>query len=103
MGGGKGDRFDRRSGTGRGKGEAREGRGKYNWGDKTDGADTAATDEGADPAATEPTAEGAEEEVAAAPVEEEENTMSLSEYMAAQAAKKDAKFGKIEERKVEDD
>ena len=29
--------------------------------------------------------------------------MSLSEYMAAQAAKKDAKFGKIEERKVEDD
>merc|ERR1711966_104445 len=29
--------FDRQSQTGRGKGSAREGRGNYNWGDKTDG------------------------------------------------------------------
>merc|ERR1712216_998382 len=72
---GKGGRreFDRHSGTGRGKGSAREGRGSYNWGDKTDGAP-----------------EGAPE---GTPASEEENTMTLEEYMKAQANK--APVGKI--------
>merc|ERR1712146_540380 len=78
---GKGGRreFDRHSGTGRGKGSAREGRGSYNWGDKTDGVP-----EGA-PEGT-PASDG--ENKAPPPVEEEEeeeNTMTLEEYMKAQA------------------
>merc|ERR1712159_663191 len=89
MGRGKGGRreFDRHSGTGRGKGSAREGRGSYNWGDKTDGAP-----EGA-PEGT-PASDG--ENKAPPPVEEEEeeeNTMTLEEYMKAQANK--APVGKI--------
>merc|ERR1711975_143611 len=80
---GKGGRreFDRHSGTGRGKGSAREGRGSYNWGDKTDGVP-----EGA-PEGT-PASDG--ENKAPPPVEEEEeeeNTMTLEEYMKAQANK----------------
>merc|ERR1712146_366332 len=87
--GGKGGRreFDRHSGTGRGKGSAREGRGSYNWGDKTDGVP-----EGA-PEGT-PASDG--ENKAPPPVEEEEeeeNTMTLEEYMKAQANK--APVGKI--------
>merc|ERR1711904_544086 len=86
---GKGGRreFDRHSGTGRGKGSAREGRGSYNWGDKTDGAP-----EGA-PEGT-PASDG--ENKTPPPVEEEEeeeNTMTLEEYMKAQANK--APVGKI--------
>merc|ERR1712093_879675 len=86
---GKGGRreFDRHSGTGRGKGSAREGRGSYNWGDKTDGAP-----EGA-PEGT-PASDG--ENKAPPPVEEEEeeeNTMTLEEYMKVQANK--APVGKI--------
>merc|ERR1712167_456689 len=81
---GKGDkcRDDRPyGGTGRGKGSAREGRGSYNWGDKTDGAP-----EGA-PEGT-PASDG--ENKTPPPVEEEEeeeNTMTLEEYMKAQANK----------------
>merc|ERR1711896_10597 len=102
--GGKGDRkrgkggarreFDRHSGTGRGKGSAREGRGSYNWGEKTDGAPESAPEVA--PA-------DSENKVPPAPVqeeEEEENTMTLEEYMKAQASK--APVGKIlTERKVE--
>jgi len=86
--------FDRQSQTGRGKGSAREGRGNYNWGDKTDGA-------------SEPPADGAPadgENKAPPPPEEEEeeeNTMTLEEYMKAQANR--APVGKVlQERKVED-
>merc|ERR1711975_210668 len=73
---GKGGRreFDRHSGTGRGKGSAREGRGSYNWGDKTDGVP-----EGA-PEGT-PASDG--ENKAPPPVEEEEeeeNTMTFHDY-----------------------
>merc|ERR1712227_1054912 len=70
-----------------GKGERREGRGSYNWGDKTDGVP-----EGA-PEGT-PASDG--ENKAPPPVEEEEeeeNTMTLEEYMKAQANK--APVGKI--------
>jgi len=87
---GKGSRtreFDRHvSGTGRGKGEGREanreGRGKYNWGEKTDTdapADEAEGQEGENKPRREraPRAEEAPEE----PEEEEEPTMTFEEYM----------------------
>jgi len=96
-GGKKGGRreFDRHSGTGRGKGSSREGHGKFNWGEKTDGAQ-------------EQTEDGAENEnkpPAEAPVveieeEEEDNTMSFEEYMKAKADQKSV-GPKLQVRQVE--
>lgn len=102
---GKGSRreFDRHSGSGRGKGESRGGHGKYNWGDKADGAEPAGDDaesENKPPrrerAPREPRAEDAEEPEVE---EEEEDTISFEDYMKAQAGKN--KVGPaFEERKV---
>jgi len=95
---GKGNRnreYDRQSGTGRGKGEeARGGRGKYNWGEKTEGG-TEAAPEGE-------TAEGEKPAPEVEPeVEEEDNTMTFEEYMKS---KKASPIGPIlEERKVSQD
>lgn len=99
---GKGERrgreFDRHvSGTGRGKGEqAREGRGRGNWGQAGDQGTTEAPAEGA---ATEETTG----ETAVAPVveEEEENTMTMDEYMASLSGKAPV-GGKLEERRIDD-
>jgi len=84
--------FDRHSGTARGKGSAREGRGPHNWGEKMDGAEGASEVAPVDGENKAPPAPVEEEE-------EEENTMTLEEYMKAQASK--APVGKIlTERKV---
>jgi hypothetical protein len=95
----RGREFDRHlSGTGRGKGEqARDGRGKYNWGEKTEGvAENAAGSADADVENKAP-----EEAPAPEPEEEEENTMTLEEYMKAQSEK--GRVGPVlEERHVED-
>lgn len=81
----RGREFDRHSQGGKGKGEAREGRGKYNWGEKTEGApaegENAEAAEGADGEKAPATEEAAPEP------EEEENTMSYDEYLKAQAEK----------------
>jgi len=84
-GGKKGGRreYDRHSGTGRGKGSSRDGAGKFNWGEKTDGAQEqiadAADNENKAPADAPPVE--VEEE-------EEDNSMSFDEYMKAKAEKK---------------
>lgn len=84
-GGKKGGRreFDRHSGTGRGKGSSRDGHGKYNWGEKTDGAQ----EENADGADNENKAP-AEAPPVEIEEEEEDNTMSFEEYMKAKAEQK---------------
>merc|ERR1712139_73388 len=85
--GGKGERKSGKGALPEGRGSAREGRGSYNWGDKTDGAPESA------PEGT-PASDG--ENKTPPPVEEEEeeeNTMTLEEYMKAQANK--APVGKI--------
>lgn len=88
--GDSGREYPRRSGTGRGRENPRQGSGKYNWGKDTDGANTTSENE---PAAegTEPAAEGAEAPAAAEieQPEEEEKTLSYDEYLKAQQAKAD--------------
>jgi len=105
---GKGSRqreFDRHvSGTGRGKGVAREGHGKYNWGDKTDGAEQPAegdADAENKPPRRErgPRAQPAEPEQPVEEEEEEESTISFEDYMKAQAEKNHV-GPVLEERKV---
>jgi len=95
-GGKKGGRreFDRHSQTGRGKGSSREGAGKFNWGEKTDGAQEQTGD----------AAENENKVVDAPPVdieEEEDNSVSFDDYMKAKAAKAPI-GGKLEIRKVDD-
>lgn len=97
-GGKKGGRreFDRHSGSGRGKGSSRDGAGKFNWGEKTDGAQEQTGD----------VADNENKAPADAPPveieeEEEDNSMSFDEYMKAKAEKKTV-GGKLEIRKVED-
>jgi plasminogen activator inhibitor 1 RNA-binding protein len=97
-GGKKGGRreYDRHSGTGRGKGSSREGAGKFNWGEKTDGAQEqiadAADNENKAPADAPPVE--VEEE-------EEDNSMSFDEYMKAKAGKKTV-GGALNLRKIEE-
>lgn len=104
---GKGDRrgreFDRhQSGNGRGKGEeTREGRGKWNWGDKTDGAEPAADGdadtENKPPREREEATNEVHQEVEE---EDEEETISFEDYMKAQASKTNV-GPKLEERKID--
>jgi plasminogen activator inhibitor 1 RNA-binding protein len=102
---GKGRRdYDRHSGSNRGKGEnePRGGRGKYNWGDKTEA--TAPMEAGEPAEGIEDAAEGEKkpkDEVPAEPIEEEEeeNTMTFEEYMKKQ--ENENQVGKkLVERKV---
>lgn len=103
---GKGERRGRQhdrhaSGTGRLQGEeARGGRGKYNWGDKTDSQPTGENTEGndADGENKPPTENAPEQEIEE---EEEENTMTFEEYMAAQAEKKNKGLPQLQERKID--
>lgn len=85
--GDSGREYPRRSGTGRGRENPRQGGGKYNWGKDTDGANTTGSEEaateGAEPSAERAEAPAAEERV----VEEEDNSMSYDDYLKAQAAK----------------
>lgn len=98
--GSRGREFDRHvSGTGRGKGEvAREGRGRGNWGEKTD--DAPADDAEGQEGENKPRRERAPrtEEVPQEPEEEEEPTMTFEEYMKS---KEEVHVGPVlEERKV---
>jgi hypothetical protein len=96
--GDSGREYPRRSGTGRGRENAKSGAGKFNWG-KDDAQPPA---EGAEPVDGAEVAPAPVE--AAEPVEEEEETMSLEEYEKAQADKLDAlNLNKKEERVVEAD
>jgi hypothetical protein len=96
--GDSGREYPRRSGTGRGRENAKSGGGKYNWG-KEDGTNQAA----ADTPTEEVPAEGAPAEETETKEEEEAPTLSFEEYEKLQAEKTLNLNSNVEERAVEQD